>query len=179
VKAEKGIRSKGYIGRGLSQLILLGVMVSVVGCSIVGTLRRVEGASMEPALKSGTTVWVHKVDHYQRGDIIVFEAPLDRTRDFAKRIVGLPGETLEIKEGKVFINGQPLDEPYAWESAPPIDPPGCPGCTWPISVKKPTVPAITIEPDRFYVLGDNRNRSNDSKDFGTVPREYILGVVRP
>ncbi|MFH1142020.1 MAG: signal peptidase I [Chloroflexota bacterium] len=148
------------IGRGLSQIILLGVMVSVIGCSLLEQRFKVEGSAMEPTLKPGTTVTAHKADQYKRGDIIVFEYPLDRQRIFLKRIVGLPGETLEIKDGKVFINGQPLNEPYVLEPA------------------KSTTLATTVPPDNFYVLGDNRNHSNDSRDWGTVEREYIRGVVR-
>ena len=150
---------KGFI-RALLQVIVLGVIVSGVGCSVAGERFRVEGSAMEPTLKSGTTVTAHKADEYNRGDIIVVEYPADRKRLFHKRIVGLPGETLEIKDSKVFINGLPLAEPYILEPM------------------RSTTPATTIPPDSFYVLGDNRLRSNDSRHWGTVPRENTRGVVR-
>lgn len=141
-------------------IVVLLILFSGLGCSIVGRNFRNEGSSMEPTLKSGTIVWVHKKAQYSRGDIIVFTYPLDKTRDFAKRIVGLPGETVEIKEGTVLISGQTLDEPYVLTSST-------------MSLKPITVPA-----DNYFVLGDNRPRSNDSRSFGPVPKENILGIVR-
>ncbi len=128
--------------------------------SLLGQRFKVEGSAMEPTLKPGTTVTAHKADQYKRGDIIVFEYPRDSKQFRINRIVGLPGETLEIKDGKLFINGQAVDEPYFSEPA------------------KSTTLVTTVPPDNFYVLGDNRNNSNDSRNWGTVPRESIRGVVQ-
>jgi signal peptidase I len=106
-------------------------------------------------------VTARQMDQYNRGDIIVFEFPSDRTRLFIKRIVGLPSETIEIKDGKVFINEAPLDEPYVLE------------------VVRSNFLKTVVPPQSFYVLGDNRRSSNDSRSWGPVPQENIRGVVRP
>ena len=116
---------------------------------------------MEPTLKPGTTVWARERDVYGRGDIVVFRDPKNSSRILLKRIVGLSDETLEIKQGQVFINGGPLDEPYVPEPA------------------DYTLERVTIPADEYYVLGDNRNNSADSRGLGTVPRSSIVGVVTP
>ena len=97
----------------------------------------------------------------RRGDIIVFkspnEGPEQPERDFIKRIIGLPGETVEVRDCTIFINGRPLDEPYI------VDPP-----------RYDYGPA-TVPPGEYFVLGDNRNNSSDSHSWGMVPKENIIG----
>ncbi|MBM3939327.1 MAG: signal peptidase I [SAR202 cluster bacterium] len=95
-----------------------------------------------------------------RGDIIVFHWPRDPSQDFVKRVIGLPGDTVEIRSGTVYVNGAALDEPY---------------------VQRPLADshrAITVQPERYYVLGDNRAASDDSRDWGTVPADLIVGKVQ-
>lgn len=122
----------------------------------------VSGSSMEPDLRSGQRLIVNKVAYYigepKRGDIIIFRPPFNpRSIPFIKRVVGLPGETVEIKAGLVCINGAPLSEPYIREQA------------------RYSVPQEKIATDSYFVLGDNRNNTNDSHIWGTVPRENIIG----
>ena len=93
----------------------------------------------------------------QRGDVIIFHYPRDVSRDFVKRIIGLPGETVEIQRGQVIVNGSDVEEPYL------------------ISRDKRSMSLLTVEPDAFFVLGDNRRASNDSRDWGTVPTKLIVG----
>lgn len=122
---------------------------------------RVEGFSMEPTLHTNEYLLVNKLSYMvgqpQRGDVVVLRFPLDPRRDFIKRIVGLPGDTIEIKNGFVYINGQALDEPY--------------------ELSKPayTYPKKVIPPNNFFVLGDNRNNSHDSHVWDFLPREYLIG----
>ncbi len=93
------------------------------------------------------------------GDVIVFRYPLDPQRDFVKRVIGVPGDTVEIRRGVVYVNGKALDEPYV--TAPSID----------------TMAQRTVGPDEYFVLGDNRRASNDSRDWGPVPLKNIIGKV--
>ena len=93
----------------------------------------------------------------QRGDILVFRFPRDPSRDFIKRVVAVAGETVEIRSGRVFVNGQPLEEPYVYDR------------------DRSTMPALPVPADSFFMMGDNRLGSNDSRDWGAVPRQYIVG----
>jgi signal peptidase I len=121
-------------------------------------------SSMEPNFQQGECIMVNKVSYHssgpQRGEVIVFNPPPPNEASpypFIKRVIGLPGETVEIKDGKVFINGIPLAEEYIM--APPNDP----------------MTAREVPENQYFVLGDNRNNSNDSRNGWTVPRDNIIG----
>jgi len=127
----------------------------------------VNGYSMEPSLQDGQQLLVNKVVYHlrepERGEIIIFQPPYqpEDAIPFIKRIIGLPGESVEITDGIVYIhkNGEvfPLDEPYIKE--PPSR----------------DFRGDIIHEDEYFVLGDNRNNSNDSRDGWTVPRQNIIG----
>ena len=125
---------------------------------------RVEGFSMEPNLHTGQYILVDKVSYRvgnpDRGDVVVIRFPLDPKRDFVKRIIALPGETIEIHDRRVFVDGHALNEPY-------ISVPGT------YRYEKKQVPE-----NHFYVLGDNRDNSHDSHIWDWLPREYIIGKAR-
>ena len=146
---------------------------------------RVEGPSMRPTLDEGEYVIVNKLVYLrlqpqdlaaiipfvdvdeaeamfpfhppERGEIIIFRFPKNPARDFVKRVIGVPGETVEIRQGAVFVDGTPLDEPYitARDSG--------------------SMSAVHLANDSYFVLGDNRRASNDSRDWGAVPGENIIG----
>ena len=124
---------------------------------------RVEGDSMTPNLHNGEYILVNKVDYMlhgpQRGDVVVFRAvPAGQPdRDFIKRVVGLPGETVAVNHNTVYINGHPLKEPYYH---------------YPMNYvfAKQKVPA-----NNYFVLGDNRSNSEDSHLWKWLPRKYIIG----
>ncbi len=122
---------------------------------------RIEGPSMQPNLLEGQFLIVNRLAYrmgeIKRGDIVVFEYPDAPQRDLIKRVVGLPGEQLEIVRGQVWIDGQPLEEPYVSE----------PGIY--------SYPAVTIPADHVFVMGDNRNNSNDSRRRGPLPTQNIVG----
>lgn len=128
----------------------------------------VKGESMVPSFQSGDYLIVDEVSYRfsnpNRGDVIVFKYPKDEKQKFIKRIIGLPGETVEVKGGKVMIykdnNVQTLDEKYI------LNPAGTIG-----EIK------ITLGVDEFFVLGDNREYSYDSRAWGSVPRKDIIGKV--
>lgn len=121
---------------------------------------RVEGGSMEPSLHDGEFVVINRLAYRwndpQRGEIIVFRFPLDPERRFIKRIIGLPGDEVTVQEGNVSVNGLPLQEPYV--SAPPRY-----DGTW------------TVEEGHVFVLGDNRNNSSDSQNWGSLRTDEIIG----
>ena len=122
---------------------------------------RVEGFSMEPTMHTNEYLLVNKVTYMvgqpQRGDIIVLRFPLDPRRDFIKRIIGLPGEQVEVRNGSVYVDGRALVEPYIRQ--PPAY----------------TYPRVTMPPRQYFVLGDNRNNSDDSHVWNGLPKEYIIG----
>jgi len=124
---------------------------------------QVEGTSMLPKLSNNERIFINKFvyrfEPIQRGDIVVFWYPLDPSKSYIKRVVGLPGEWVSVVEGKVTINGKVLKEPYI-----PAD-----------AFDQQSYPPSFVETDHYYVLGDHRVSSNDSRVWGTVDRKYIYG----
>jgi signal peptidase I len=124
---------------------------------------KVEGTSMAPLLSDHERIFINKFvyrfEAIHRGDVVVFWYPQDRTKSFIKRVVALPGETVEIRRGIVYINGKTLPEPYV-----------------PIQFADVSNFGPVIVPEGYYfVLGDHRNSSNDSRVFGPVPDSFIYG----
>jgi signal peptidase I len=111
------------------------------------------------------------IDPIRRGDIIVFKYPEEPERDFIKRVIGLPGETLELRNKKVYINGKALDEPYVHFLFPADESANDEGA---FDVRRNYGP-VTVPPDKFFMMGDNRDNSQDSRYWGFLPREYIKG----
>jgi signal peptidase I len=107
----------------------------------------------------------------RRGDVVVFKYPDEPDRDFIKRIIGLPGETVELRNKKVYINGQPLDEPYVHFLTPPSS--DYQEVTS-FDVRERYGP-VSVPPDQYFVMGDNRDNSQDSRYWGFLPRGYIKG----
>ncbi|QJB55502.1 signal peptidase I [Pseudodesulfovibrio sp. zrk46] len=106
---------------------------------------------------------LYKVGDPERGDIVVFKFPEDETKDYIKRVIGLPGDTVEIKNKVVYINGEPLDEPYVRHTKADMQP------------IRDNFGPYTIPEGRYFMLGDNREGSFDSRWWGTVKREKIVG----
>lgn len=147
-----------YLEAGVIAVALAFLIITFVAQSYV-----VQGASMEPSLHNGERLLVDKLTYRfrdpQRGEIIVFRYPADPGRKFIKRIIGLPGDRIEIHDQTVFLNGEPLTEPY---------------------INGPTYgefSAVVVPPNHYFVLGDNRNNSEDSRypDVGAVPQRSIVG----
>ena len=107
----------------------------------------------------------------RRGDIIVFKYPDEPDRDFIKRVIGLPGDTVELRAKKVYINATALDEPYVHFLTPPS---GEGQEVTSLDVRENFGPK-TVPADHYFVMGDNRTDSSDSRFFGPVPRKYIVG----
>jgi len=107
----------------------------------------------------------------RRGDIIVFKYPEEPERDFIKRVIGLPGETVEMRNKKIYINGQPIDEPYVHFLTPPSS-------DYQEVTSLPDRESFGPKPvpaDKYFVMGDNRDNSQDSRFWGFLPREYVKG----
>ena len=140
----------------------------LLGCSAFGRgLVRFEGTSMQPGIKDGDRLSVLRFDRgakfdVKRGDVILFRYPKDPEKSYLKRLVGLPGETVELREGRVLINGQELPEPY-------VDPR--------LNAARDSEPPVYVEPRHYYVLGDNRDNSADSRLWGLIHEKYIYGKV--
>jgi signal peptidase I len=121
---------------------------------------RVQGHSMLPTMHEGEYLIINKLSYFldepEAGDIIVLHYPRDRTREYIKRVIGVPGDTVEVANGEVSINGVVLDEPYI------ADDPNYSG-SW------------IVPEDNFFVLGDNRNSSSDSHSWSFLPRDDIVG----
>jgi signal peptidase I len=121
--------------------------------------------SLERAVLPVTTI--------KRRDVIVFKYPEEPDRDFIKRVIGLPGETLEVRAKKVYVNGKPLDEPYAHYLPAAATPSEFHEVTS-FDVRERYGP-VTVPPDQYFVMGDNRDNSQDSRYWGFLPRENIKG----
>lgn len=139
---------------------LILAVVLFFGINAVSARVRVDGFSMRPTLDDGEFVLVsklnYKLSNVQRGDIIVFHYPMDPEQELIKRVIGLPGDRIEVNEGIVYVNGQALEEPYI--AAPPAY-----SSQW------------NVPQDRLFVLGDNRNDSSDSHSWGFLPFENVVG----
>ncbi|MCC6177925.1 MAG: signal peptidase I [Chloroflexi bacterium] len=185
--ASSASESRGDSARSLVweivQTVVLTIAIFLAVRSVVQNFR-VEGASMDPTLHTGQYLLINKVlyaradgtflDHFipdhtptdtpnyiftgpQRGEIIVFQSPGQADKDFIKRVIGLPGESVRVVDGTVFINGKPLDEPYLTHHA-----------TYDFDTK-------IVPPGSYFVLGDNRPNSSDSHLGWFVPANNIIG----
>jgi signal peptidase I len=149
--------------RAHSYRLPVAIGIALVIVVLVYQPLKIQGDSMAPLLSDRELIFINRlVIHFgpvQRGDVIVFSYPLDRTKSYIKRIVALPGETVEIRQGMVYVNGNPLPEPYVpsqYEDLSDFGP-------------------VQLPSDSYFVLGDHRNRSNDSRVFGPLARRLIDG----
>jgi signal peptidase I len=147
--------------------LLHDLSVAVLFCffliTFVAQAFRVQGTSMEPLLRDGDRIVVNKLVYrlgeIERGDVVVFWYPRDPSVSFIKRVVGRPGDRVEIRSGRVYVNAEPLSEAYLPEGFRDTD----------------SLPAVDVRPGYFFVLGDHRRSSNDSRSWGQVPQRYIYG----
>ena len=109
----------------------------------------------------------------RRGDVLVFKYPVEPDRDFIKRVIGLPGETLELKEKKIYINGTPLNEPYVHFLEEPHHSAELSEVT--SSDVRENYGPVTVPPNQYFMMGDNRDNSADSRYWGFMPRDYVKG----
>ena len=174
----------------LREILQTVLLTLILFAGLQGTVQnvRVDGFSMRPTLDEDQYLLVNKLAYSQinlanlskyipffdfvgegssylfdppkRGDVVVFRFPVDPSRDFVKRVIAVPGDSVEIRNGNVFVNGKALEEPYTLDAPRGI-----------------SMLEQVMGPDEYFVLGDNRLQSNDSKNWGPVPLENIIGKV--
>ena len=134
-------------------------------CSVVKEVAvqpvQVEGIAMEPGLKHGDRIFISRnPDRIERGEIVIFYYPFDESKSYIKRVVGLPNDRVEIREGQVFVNGEEVPEPYVDSKN---------------NQAQRSSNEITVPGNSYYVLGDNRDNSSDSRIWGPLQRKSIYG----
>lgn len=159
------LHRRGFLREALETIVLVAAIYALVNLASVRFI--VEGPSMQPNFETGQVLVVSRVNYLlgdpQRGEIIVFNPPGQSPEDppYIKRVIGLPGETVEIRDTNVYINGVKLEEPYINE---PCSEDRCPDKTWELGANE------------YFMMGDNRNHSSDSRVFSTpVTRDRIIG----
>jgi signal peptidase I len=126
-----------------------------------------QGKAMLPSFKEGQRVKIKRFDRFEepdlkRGDVVLFLFPDDPSAHYVKRLIGLPGDTVEIREGKVIVNSQELDEPYVNSQ---------------LNQSHRSQQPVYVKRNYYYVLGDNRDNSSDSRIWGLVPERYVFAKV--
>lgn len=160
IKAEAKTRS-GVL-RWLRD-VLVSTAVSVFIIVFVYQPVKVEGTSMMPGLDDQERIFINKFiyrwEPIERGDVVVFRYPQDPSKSYIKRVIAMAGDKVRIKDGQVYVNGRELYEPYVRPSYR----------------DDRSYPESTVPADSFFVLGDHRNMSQDSRDFGPIPHDAVYG----
>lgn len=163
LRMSNGLQKPRRIKASIGQVVLAVIIILVVFAAVQFTMQtfRVEGKSMLPSFSDGEYIVVNKLTYRfsspQRGDVVVFHNPQMPERLYIKRIVGLPGDTVEIRGGDIYINGSLLEETPDFAA---------------ILYENYSV---TVPEDRYFVIGDNRVATSGSHTFGLVPRRSIIG----
>jgi signal peptidase I len=161
--SEQVSLSRAFGGRSMLREALETIFLTLIIFLVLNTATgrfQVRGSSMEPTLHDGQYLVISKLTYWlhppERGDVIVFRPPNSPADDYIKRVIGLPHEQIEIRNGKVWVDGALVEEPYITTLGPYSG-------TW------------TLEDGEYFVLGDNRGNSSDSHSWGMLPRENIVG----
>ncbi|MBI1921562.1 MAG: signal peptidase I [Geobacter sp.] len=176
---------KKHIVREYAESILVAVLLALVIRTFVVQAFKIPSGSMEDTLAIGDHILVNKfiygtkipftgtrlvkIRDPRRGDVIVFEYPEDPSKDFIKRVIGLPGDTIQVMDKKVYVNGKLFQIPQEVHKEQDL----VPGAQNPRDNTKP----ISVPPDSYFVMGDNRDRSYDSRFWGVVKNEKIKGLA--
>ena len=160
-EVEPDVEPRGTRRTALTLVQTVGLALTTYVCLF--HLSVVRGSSMAPSIHDGDRILIDPVSYLfgevERGDIVVLQYPLDPTVDYIKRVVGLPGDHVEIHAGVVWVNGERLEEPYV------------------LGPDERSSLVVEVLPAHYFVLGDNRPRSCDSREFGQVPQGYVRGKV--
>jgi signal peptidase I len=168
--SKKGDKKRSAVRETIEAIVVAFVLALLIRTFVVQAFK-IPSGSMLPTLQIGDHILVNKFIYWftdpKRKDIIVFKYPRDKKRDFIKRLVGLPGETVEIKDQKLYINGKLMDEPYAYHSrhVPPTEQ----------IYPRDNFGPIKVPLDSVFVMGDNRESSQDSRYWGTLKKDLIKG----
>ena len=162
---QQAARSGLFTALAWMRDLAFSVLLAIILIVFIYQPVKVEGTSMMPVLTDQERIFINKFTYrfgagnIERGDLVVFFFPLDRSKSYIKRVIGLPGDTVQIEHGTVFVNGEPLDEPYVPDGYRDSQ----------------SIPSTTVTTDHYFVLGDHRSSSNDSRAWGTVGRKDIYG----
>ncbi len=163
MESDKQRSRTGSAFRELLETVVLTLVTYLLVRTFLFETYRVVGQSMDPTLEQDQRLIVSKLSYRlhepQRGDVIVFTDPQDPGRNLIKRIIGLPGESIRIEQGQVFIDERRIDEPYIGSYSPYSQPP------------------TPIPEGQYFVMGDNRNNSSDSRSWGLLPDEDVVGTA--
>lgn len=150
------------------ETIVVALSIFVVIYLFILQPHEIKGSSMEPNFHNNEYILTDKISYRfkdpQRGNIIVFKAPKNPDIDYIKRIIGLPGESVKIEKGDVYVNDQKLKEQYIHDKS----------LLFPGSFMQEGV-SVTVPPGEYFVMGDNRPHSSDSREFGPIPKNSIIG----
>jgi signal peptidase I len=194
-RAEMPEPFKKSVAREYFESLVIAVVLALFIRTFVVQAFKIPTGSMEPNLLIGDHLLVNKfvfgptvsavergllpMKPIRRGDVIVHKFPEEPERDFIKRVIGLPGEQIELRHKRVYVDGKLLDEPYAFylEPPPPVqseleaaDPAPARG-----GDPRETYGPVTVPPGHYFMMGDNRDNSQDSRYWGFLPREYVKG----
>jgi signal peptidase I len=151
---------RSHLAREIVETVALTILIFLAIHFTVQNYQ-ISGPSMENTLHSGQFVLVNKLAYLfhspERGDVVVLQEPDVPGRDLIKRVIGLPGDTIKLDGTNVWVNGMLLNEPYITQKS------------------NPGAETVTVPPNDYFVLGDNRPVSEDSRYFGFVPKDYIVG----
>lgn len=150
------------------QTVVISLAVFVILYQFAAQPHKVRGASMEPNYHDGEYILTEKVSYYleepQRGDVVVFKFPKNKELDYIKRIIALPSETVAIRDNKIFVDGRQLSELYL-----------APGTFTSGHTAITNGSTFTVPANSYVVMGDNRERSSDSREWGAVSRDNLVG----
>jgi len=153
-------RKKSMIRELLETVISAGIIAFII-ITFIGQVTVVRGASMEPTLHDRERLIANKISYRfqspERNEIVIFRPPIGIKRNYIKRIIGIPGDKIEIVDGKIYVNDQALEEPYVKYRS------------------SEDMPPTIVPTGSFFVLGDNRPNSSDSRYWGFVPRKNVIG----
>ncbi|NLW25167.1 MAG: signal peptidase I [Clostridia bacterium] len=146
----------------LIESIVIAIVLAIIIRTFLFEPFWIPSRSMEPTLQISDRIIVTKFSYWlsepKRGDVVVFEYPLDTSKDYVKRVIGLPGEKIEIRDSKLYINDILVEEPYL-----------------PTELQFPDFGPVEVPENAYFMMGDNRNNSSDSRDWGFVERELLIG----
>lgn len=154
-------RKKSALGEALESVVVAVILAVLIRLFVLEPFY-IPSGSMEPTLREHDRIIVSKLNyHFQepkRGDIVVFKYPVDPRRNFVKRLIAAGGETVQIKNSRLYINGEPVPEDYL-----------------PRGLRFPDYGPVTVPEGSYFMMGDNRNNSEDSRVWGFLPRNLIVG----
>jgi signal peptidase I len=188
--AEGADQGRKSTAREYFESICVAVILALFVRTFVVQAFKIPTGSMENNLLIGDHLLVNKfvfaptltrleevilpIDPIRRGDIIVFKYPEDPERDFIKRVIGLPGETLEMRDKKIYIDGTPIDEPYV-HFLFPVEARGPGDADFTEAGMQRNYGPVTVPEGQYFMMGDNRDNSEDSRYWGFMPRDYVKG----